>query len=128
MAGLTVLDASILLAYFDKTDPHTQAAKAVLDEADRLAASALTLAESLVGAAAAGRLDEQLEAFADLEIRAVSIDGEAAPALARVRSETGLKMPDCCVLHAADAIDADAVGTRDASLAKAARERGYETP
>lgn len=128
MAGLTVLDASVLLAYFDKADAHTEAAKAILDDADRLAASVLTIAESLVGAIAAGRLDEQLEAFADLEIRAVPIDGKSAPALARVRSETGLKMPDCCVLHAADTIDADAIGTRDASLARAAKERGYETP
>jgi predicted nucleic acid-binding protein len=128
VAGLTVLDASILLAYFDKTDAHTKAAKAILDDADGLVASVLTLAESLVGATAAGRLDEQLEALADLEIRRVPIDSEAAPTLARLRSGTGLKMPDCCVLHAAATIDADAIGTRDASLAKVAQERGYETP
>jgi predicted nucleic acid-binding protein len=128
VAGLTVLDASVLLAYFDRTDAHTEAAKAILDDADDLVASVLTIAESLVGATAAGRLDEQLEALADLEIRGVPIDSEAAPTLARLRSDTGLKMPDCCVLHAAAAVDADAVGTRDASLAKAAQERGYETP
>ncbi len=128
MAGLTALDASVLLAYFDKTDTHTEAARAILDDADGLVASVLTVAESLVGAAAAGRLDEQLEALADLEIRRVPIDSEAASMLARLRSETGLKMPDCCVLHAAATIGADAIGTRDASLAKAAQERGYETP
>jgi predicted nucleic acid-binding protein len=128
VAGLTVLDASVLLAYFDKTDAHTEAAKAILDDADDLVASVLTIAEALVGATAAGRLDEQLEALADLEIRGVPIDSEAAPTLARLRSDTGLKMPDCCVLHAAGVVDADAIGTRDASLAKAALERGYETP
>jgi predicted nucleic acid-binding protein len=128
VAGLTVLDASVLLAYFDKTDAHTEAARTILDDADGLVASVLTVAESLVGAAAAGRLDEQFEALADLEIRRVPIDSEAASMLARLRSETGLKMPDCCVLHAATTIGADAIGTRDASLAKAAQERGYATP
>lgn len=128
MARLTVLDASILLAYFDKRDAHTEAARAILDDADDLAASVLTVAESLVGAAAASRLDEQLDALADLEIRRVPISSDAAPALARLRSDTGLKMPDCCVLHAAATVGADAIGTRDASLAKVAQERGYQTP
>jgi predicted nucleic acid-binding protein len=128
VAQLIALDASILLAYFDERDAHTEAAKAILSEADGLAASVLTVAESLVGAAAAGRLDEQLEAFSDLEIRPVPIGSDAAPTLARLRSATGLKMPDCCVLHAAATIGAAAIGTRDASLAKAAQERGYETP
>jgi predicted nucleic acid-binding protein len=128
VAGLTVLDASILLAYFDKRDAHTETAKAILDDANGLVASVLTIAESLVGAAAAGRLDEQLDALADLEIRRVPIGSEDAPTLARLRSDTRLKMPDCCVLHAAATVDADAIATRDASLAKAAQERGYETP
>lgn len=128
MAQLTVLDASILLAYFDKSDAHTETAKAILDNANGLVASVLTIAESLVGAVAAGRLDEQLDALADLEISRVPINSEAAPMLARLRSDTGLKMPDCCVLHAAATVSADAIATRDASLAKAAHERGYETP
>ena len=128
MARLTVLDASILLAYFDRRDAHTEAAKAILEDAYGLAASVLTVAESLVGAAAVGRLDEQLDALADLEIRRVPIGGDDAATLARLRLETGLKMPDCCVLHAATTIGADAIGTRDASLAKAAQERGYATP
>lgn len=128
MAGLTVLDASILLAYFDKADAHTEAAREILEGADRLVASVLTVAESLVGAVRAGRLDEQLQALADLDIRPIPIDSEAASTLARLRSDTGLKMPDCCVLHAAATTGAHTIGTRDASLAKAAQARGYETP
>lgn len=128
MAGLTALDASVLLAYFDSRDIHTEAARAILADADSLAASVLTIAESLVGAAAAGRLDEQLQALADLEVHRVPIDAEAAPMLARLRTGTGLKMPDCCVLHAAATIGAEAIGTRDASLAKAAHKLGYQTP
>lgn len=128
MAGLTVLDASILLAYFDSRDAHTDAANAILQEAETLAASVLTLAEALVGAHAAGRMQEQLDAFADLEIRPQPIgDGDAAM-LARLRSQTGLKMPDCCVLHAAEQLGADVIATRDRPLAAAARTLGYETP
>jgi predicted nucleic acid-binding protein len=128
VAGLTVLDASILLAYFDKANAHSEAAKGVLGDADGLAASVLTLAESLVSAFAAGRLDEQLSALADLEIRPVPIAGDARSALARLRSDTGLRMPECCVLLAAATVGADAIATRDESLAKAARARGYDTP
>jgi predicted nucleic acid-binding protein len=128
VAGLTVLDASVLLAYFDGTDAHSDAARTILADADELVASVLTVAESLVGAARVGRLDEQLDALADLDIRAVPIDVQSASTLARLRSDTGLKLPDCCVLHAAATVAADAVGTRDGPLAKVARERGYETP
>jgi len=128
VAGLTVLDASVLLAYFDAGDAHTDAARAILVEADALAASVLTLAESLVGAARAGRLDEQLQALADLEVRPVPIGDDAAPRLARLRQETSLKLPDCCVLDAAETVGAEAVATGDGALMKAARERGYATP
>jgi hypothetical protein len=48
VAQLTVLDASILLAYFNKRDAHTETAKAILNGADGLVASVLTVAESLV--------------------------------------------------------------------------------
>ncbi len=128
MAGLTVLDASILLAYFDGRDAHTDAANAILQDADGLAASVLTLAETLVGAHAAGRMQEQLDALADLEIRPQPIGHSDAATLARLRSQTGLKMPDCCVLHAAQQLGADAIATRDRPLAAAARTLGYETP
>jgi predicted nucleic acid-binding protein len=101
VACLTVLDASILLAHFDDTDPHSEAAAAILADADELAASTITLAEVLVGAARAGRLDEQLAAIAELQITELPLEPGAAAALARLRADTGLRMPDCCVLHAA---------------------------
>ena len=128
MAGLTVLDASILLAHFDDTDPHAEDARAVLADADELAASTITLAEALVGAAAAGRLEEQLQAIADLEIIEVPLAQGAAATLARLRVETGLRMPDCCVLYAAAVTSADAVATRDDRLQRAASARGLDTP
>lgn len=128
MARLTVLDASILLAHLDDTDPHADAAKTILAGEGEWAASTITLAEVLVGAARAQRLDEQLAVLAALEIREVSIDQGAAAQLARLRAETGLRMPDCCVLHAAAQTHADAVGTRDERLRRAAAIRGLQTP
>ncbi len=128
MAGLTVLDASILLAHFDDTDAHAAAARAILGEADALAASTLTLAEVLVGAARVGRLDEQGEALAALMIEEVVIELGEASALARLRADTGLRMPDCCVLHAALSTGADALATRDQQLARAAAAHGFDTP
>jgi len=128
VAGLTVLDASVLLAHFDDTDPHSEAAAVILADADELAASTFTLAEVLVGAARAGRLDEQLAAIAQLQITELPLEHGAAAALARLRADTGLRMPDCCVLHAALSSGAEALGTRDARLAGAAAAHGLETP
>jgi predicted nucleic acid-binding protein len=128
VASLTVLDASILLAHFDDTDPHAEDARAILADADELAASTITLAEALVGAAAAGRLEEQLQAITDLEITEVPLAQGAAATLARLRVETGLRMPDCCVLHAAAVTSANAVATRDDRLQRAGSARGLDTP
>ena len=123
-----LLASRVLLAHFDDTDPHTEAARAILAEADELAASTLTLAEALVGAVAAGRLEEQLKAIADLEITEVPLDQGAATALAQLRAETGLRMPDCCVLHAATITGGNALATRDQRLQRVAATRGLNGP
>jgi predicted nucleic acid-binding protein len=128
VASLTILDASILLAHFDDTDPHTEEARTVLADAEQLAASTITLAECLVGAVAAGRMEELLQAIADLEIVEVGLAQGSAATLAQLRAETGLRMPDCCVLHAAAVTGANALATRDARLRRAATARGLETP
>jgi predicted nucleic acid-binding protein len=128
VAGLTVLDASILLAHFNDTDPHSDAAAAILADADALAASTITLAEVLVGAARAGRLEQQLAAIAQLEITELPLEQGAAAALARLRADTGLRMPGCCVLHAALTSGAQALATRDNQLARAAAAHGLATP
>jgi predicted nucleic acid-binding protein len=128
LAGLTVLDASVLLAHLDDTDPYAEDARAILSEAGALAASTLTLAEVLVGAARAGRLDEQLAVLAELQIAEVPIDRGSAGWVALLRAETGLRMPDCCVLHAAAVSGAQAIATRDERLSRAAAARGLATP
>lgn len=128
VAGLTVLDASVIIAYLDARDRHHVSVRAIVAGADELAASALTLGESAVDAARAGRLPDWQRAITTLQVRPVALAADCAPALARLRAETELRMPDCCVLHAADEVHADAIGTRDTRLTKIARERGYETP
>ncbi|HLI59362.1 MAG TPA: PIN domain-containing protein [Solirubrobacteraceae bacterium] len=128
MADLTIVDASVLLAHFDARDPHAAEAREILAEADELAASTITLAECLVGAVAAGRLEEALQAIADLEIAEVPLPRGSAATLARLRVETGLRMPDCCVLHAAAVSQANAVATRDDRLRRAAQASGLRTP
>jgi predicted nucleic acid-binding protein len=128
VASLTVLDASVLLAHFDDTDPHAADAHTILANADELAASTITLAESLVGAVAAGRLEEQLQAISDLEITEIPLAQGAAAKLAQLRVETQLRMPDCCVLHAAAVAGADAVATRHERLRATAAARGLRTP
>jgi predicted nucleic acid-binding protein len=128
MAGLTVLDASVLLAHFDGSDRQSNDATEILANADELAASTITLAEVLVGAARAGRLEEQIAALAELEIQELPIEMGAAAALARLRAETGLRMPDCCVLHAALVSGSQALATRDTRLSRAAAAAGLDTP
>ncbi|HEY1450850.1 MAG TPA: type II toxin-antitoxin system VapC family toxin [Solirubrobacteraceae bacterium] len=124
---MTVLDASVLIAYFGREDTDSAKAIALLGQADELAASTITFAEVLVGATRLGRGQEQLSALDDLGVVETPILAGGAAALAELRVATGLRMPDCCVLHAADVNGAAAVATFDEQLAKAARQRGYRT-
>ena len=128
MASLTVLDASILLAHFDRTDKHHRAADAILADAEELAASTLTLAEVLVGAARADRLEEQLGALAALQIEHVPVDRGAVSRLAELRANTRLRLPDCCVIDAALTTDATAIATRDRGLMRWAQRLGLNVP
>ena len=56
-------------------------------------------------------------------LTAVALDTDAPARLATLRAITGLKLPDCCVLLAAEQAGA-AVLTLDDRVAAAARERG----
>jgi predicted nucleic acid-binding protein len=117
-----VVDASVLIAHLDERDAlHAQAVERLLAAAgETLGASTLTLAEVFVGPARGGRLGDARAAIAALEIQEVPLASGAAGALATLRAETGLKLPDCCVLLAAQDTRASAVLTFDERLAKAA--------
>jgi predicted nucleic acid-binding protein len=125
-----VLDASALIAHLDGADVHHERARhLLLDHAgERLGASVLTLAEALVAPAHAGRLADAQAALRRLSVQPIGLDADAAPRLAALRAETGLRMPDCCVLYAAEAASADMLATFDERLARAAGARGLRTP
>lgn len=122
---MIVLDADVLIAHLDSDDAqHTRATELLVELRDEpFASSVFTLAEVLVGPARSGRLTDQVAALARLKIASVGLDSESAVQLATIRAETGLKLPDSCVLQAAESRGAD-VATFDDKLTKAARRRG----
>jgi predicted nucleic acid-binding protein len=123
-----VLDASVLIAHLDSTDRHHVAARNLLEESGGtpLAASAITVAETLVSPARSGRLKDAEFALRRLGIEELAIDSGDAARLATLRAGTGLKMPDCCVLLVA--LDQEAtLASFDSSLLASARELKLET-
>ncbi len=127
---MIVLDASALIAQLDKTDAHHERTRALLlDSSDQqLGASVITLAEALVAPARAGRLHEARTVLRDLAVEPIELRADAAASLALLRAGTDLRMPDCCVLHAAAMTGAEMIATFDVQLARAARTRGLTTP
>ncbi|MDQ2722100.1 MAG: type II toxin-antitoxin system VapC family toxin [Actinomycetota bacterium] len=122
---MIVLDASVLIAHLESTDAHHDRARALLLAAagDPYGASPLTLAEVLVHPARIGQLDRASAALQQLAVTSVELLPDAPLQLALLRAGTGLKLPDCCVLLAAESARA-AVATFDDRLAAAARARG----
>lgn len=122
---MIVLDASVLIGHLDGHDSHHRRARQLLEQsaASPLGASPVSLAETLVAPARVGRLDAAREALTRIGIAELPL-GEDAPArLATLRAATGCKLPDCCVLLAAQD-HAGAVATFDMDLARAARDLG----
>lgn len=123
---MIAVDASVLIAHLDEHDRHHDRALAMLLDAagHELCVSPITVAEVLVGPGRAGRLSEATAILRSLLVREVALGTDAAPRLAMLRAETGLKLPDCCVLLAAADAPAQAVATFDERLAKVARRVG----
>ncbi|HYN72881.1 MAG TPA: type II toxin-antitoxin system VapC family toxin [Nakamurella sp.] len=122
---MIVFDASVLIAHLDATDSHHERADRLLAASgnEELAASVVTMAEVLVGPSRTGTVDRALAALEQLAVTPVPIERATPVRLALLRAETGLKLPDCCVLLAAEESGA-AVATFDDRLAGAARSRG----
>lgn len=116
------LDASAIIAHLDGRDAHHGAAGDVLDRAidDRLVAHALTVAECLVAAVRAGRGVDMLDAIRGMGAEEVGLDDGTPLRLAELRVATGLRMPDCCALDAAQVHGATLI-TFDGRLAAAGR-------
>jgi predicted nucleic acid-binding protein len=113
-----ILDASVLIGHFEPADSHHAEATALLKEHrnEEFASSVVTLAEVYVGAARAGQAHRLDRLLAQLAIRSLELPAAAASRLGELRATTGLKLPDCCVLHAAERQNA-AIATFDETLA-----------
>lgn len=122
---MIVLDASVLIGHLDGNDLHHERARELLEASasSPLGASPISLAETMVAPARAGRLDAAHDALARLGVAELPFDHGAAARLATLRATTGRKLPDCCVLLAAQD-HAGVVATFDEDLARAARDLG----
>lgn len=124
---MIVLDASILIAHLDCTDPHHTRAQSLLEgiSDEPWGASHVTLAETLVSPARVGRLEEVEAALVAVGVQELPLGGGAPGRLAEMRAKVGLKIPDCCVLLAAQNNEA-ALATFDADLLAAAGKLGLK--
>jgi predicted nucleic acid-binding protein len=115
-------------AGLDGGDRHHADAQSMLEanSQEPLGASPITLAETLVSPTRAGRLADAQTALQLLGVDELTLGENAPGRLAQLRTDTGLKMPDCCVLLAAQDHDAR-VATFDTGLLKAAHMLGLAT-
>lgn len=125
---MIVADTSWIVALRDPGDVHHGAARAVNDatSAEVVLLHPLTLAECLVGAAKLGALDEAATALrAAYDIP--DVDRDAPVRWARLRADTGLRLPDAVVLDTALTHGATTVLTFDDRLAAATMAQGLTT-
>lgn len=124
MAGMIVLDASVLIAHWDTENSFNQRATSiVLHTTDRLAMHPITVAEATVAPIRAGRELVAESAVRRLRIHVIDIPADFWIELARLRASTTLRMPDICVLWAAQKLAAT-LATFDRRLARTATEFG----
>ncbi len=125
---MIVLDASVLIAHLDERDAHHERAKRLLagTGAEPLGASAITLAETLVAPTRAGRVADVTAVLERLAVAELPLGDEAPARLAQLRVDAGCKLPDCCVLLAAQEHDG-AVASFDSALIEAAHGLGLST-
>ncbi|MBS1862152.1 MAG: type II toxin-antitoxin system VapC family toxin [Actinobacteria bacterium] len=125
---MIVLDASVLIAHLDERDAHHERATRLLADtgAEPLGVSTITLAETLVAPARTGRLADATSALVHLGVIELPPGMDAATRLAQLRSDTGRKLPDCCVLLAAQA-NGGVIGSFDSALIGAATDLGLAT-
>ncbi|MGH2941031.1 MAG: type II toxin-antitoxin system VapC family toxin [Solirubrobacterales bacterium] len=125
---MIVLDASVLIAHLDERDVHHERASRLIAETgtEPLGASTISLAETLVAPARAGRLDEATTALTRLGIEELTMGEDAPSRLVRLRANTQRKLPDCCVLLGAQHRNG-AVASFDAALIRAADDLGLAT-
>jgi len=123
--AITVLDASVVIAFLDADDAHHAAAVGVVGRlrGQELVLSASGYAEVLVdpwrdGPEAVAVVRQFLS---ELGVRVEPLTADVAERAARLRSiHRGLRLPDALVLATADALDATAL-TADRSWSRVSR-------
>lgn len=122
---MIILDASVLIGHLDGRDRHHQRAKDLLvaNAGTALGASSISLAETLVAPARSGKVGAARHALDRLAVAELPFGSDAAERLALLRAETGLKLPDCCVLLAAQDHDG-AIASFDTNLCRSAQALG----
>ena len=123
---MIVLDANVMIAILDSSDAHFQAAQRIFlnHTTERLVAHRITVGETLVQPARAGRTAAAVAALAMLGVGYLDEPDDPAE-LAKLRASSGLRLPDCCVLYAAIREGAN-LATFDARLARVAAEAGVQ--
>lgn len=125
---MIVLDASVLIGFIFDQDAHHDAAVALLRDAanESFGVSPVTLAEALVAPTRLGRVRAAERMLLEIGVTEIPLPHDAAVQLAELRVESGLKMPDCCVLLAAITSNGT-VATFDSRLASGATVRHIPT-
>lgn len=123
---MIVIDSNVMIAMLDSGDPHFTASRNLFRThvSERLVAHRLTIAESLVVAARANLTLGVASALATLGIGRLDEPDDPVE-LATLRAVTGLRMPDACVVLAAQRDNAR-LATFDRRLAGAARSQGID--
>jgi predicted nucleic acid-binding protein len=120
-----VLDATVIIGTLNGADAHHDQSASLVrrNAAETFGVSPLTLAEVLVRPAREGRLELAQSALERLGVVSQPLGSDAPEHLAALRAATGLQLPDCCVLLAAQDVRGS-VATFDERLAKAAAALG----
>lgn len=121
---MIVLDASVIIAVFSSQDPHHSTAVRLLEHnaGAGFRVHPMTLAETLVAAARLGRINNAYRQIRTMGIDVFTPDVDEPLLIAELRANTGLKLPDCCVLAAALNLSEPLI-TFDDRLRSAAREQ-----
>lgn len=125
MARVIVLDANVLIAFLDSSDPSHAVSTELLERrfVDGFASSVLTVAEALVHPTRVDRQDAAMTALLSIGVRVIPLEATDATELARVRNSYRLRMPDAVALHTAIRTGSE-LATFDEALVAAARRAG----
>lgn len=119
--GLTVLDAGVVIAFFEDTDTHHEAAvvrmRLAIEGGDDLVLPASAYAEVLVGPIRRGdaAVASALQFVDDVPLRIESATRDVAETTAHLRARHGsrLRLPDALVIATAQRLQADRILTTD---------------